>query len=384
MIGILKDIRVLDLGRYISAPSCAQILADMGAEVIKVEKQGRGDEGRSCGPWKNGSSLYFSAYNRNKRSVEIDFRSEDGQKILRGLIEKSDVLIENFRTGTMANMGLSYEEIKKINPRMIMASITGFGQFGPECKRPAYDQVISYRTHLYSKIGEGKFNIGPDLMSDTVAGINAALAIVLALYDREKTGEGQWIDLCMLSSSVYCQPIALADYAMNGEQEEEYFIDAPNGVFKTKDGYVTLTAGPQPMFMRVREVVPSEIIKDEKYINVENRIKDNDLLRAEITKWTMSLTSKEVDQVFFEHGLTGGVINTWEGVLEDTHLRAREHFIDLPVKNAGTVPYSKFPAVFSGHEYKKDTPVPELGADNKSVFKEILGMSDEEIEKLPF
>ena len=254
MINILHDVRVLDLSRYISGPSCCRILADMGAEVIKVEKAGHGDEGRHCGPFHNGSSLYFSAYNRNKKSITIDFRSENGQKVLRGLIAKSDVVVENFKAGTMEAMGLGYEEMKKINPRIILASITGFGQKGPEAKRPAYDEIISCRSRLYAPMGEGKYCIGPDLMSDTIAGMNAATSIVLALYDRKNTGKGQWIDYCMLTSSVGSQPISMADYAMNGEHDA-YFIDAPNGVFETTDGWFQFTVGPQPMFMWFREVI---------------------------------------------------------------------------------------------------------------------------------
>ena len=237
MYEILSDVRVLDISRYISGPSCCRILADMGAEVIKVEKAGHGDEGRHCGPFLNGSSLYFSAYNRNKKSVTVDFRSQKGKEVLRRLIEKSDVIVENFKAGTMAAMGFSYEEIAKINPRAILASITGFGQFGPDAKRPAYDQIVSLRAHLYANgEQEGEFHIGPDLMSDTIMGINAATAIMVALYDRMKTGKGQWLDCCMLTSSVGSWPLAMADYAAYGEREK-YLIDAPNLPFVRSENH---------------------------------------------------------------------------------------------------------------------------------------------------
>jgi len=381
MYEILNDIRVLDLSRYISGPSCCRILADMGAEVIKVEKAGHGDEGRHCGPFLNGSSLYFSAYNRNKKSVSVDFRSEKGKEILRRLIEKSDVIVENFKAGTMEAMGFSYQEIAKINPRAILASITGFGQFGPDSKRPAYDQIVSLRAHLYAK-GErdGEFHIGPDLMSDTIMGINAALAIMVALRDRDKTGKGQWLDCCMLTSSVGSWPLAMADYAAYGEREK-YLIDAPNGIFKAKDGYMQLTCGPQPMFMRVREVIEDPIIQDEKYIDVNNRIKDADLMVSRIAAWMEERTCEEIDEIMAEHGVTCGKICTWEDVLNDRQLAYREDLIQLPVKNCGTIPYAKFPAHFSGHEYITDTPVPELGADNITILTELLGMSMEEAKE---
>ncbi|MBR5471216.1 MAG: CoA transferase [Oscillibacter sp.] len=379
MIKILDDVRVLDLSRYISGPSCCRILADMGAEVIKVEKAGHGDEGRHCGPFHNGSSLYFPAYNRNKKSITIDFRSEKGKAVLRGLIEKSDVIVENFRAGTMAKMGLGFEEIQKINPGAILVSINGFGQFGPDSKRPAYDQIISYRAHLYSNPAEGEFHLGPDLMSDTIMGMNAATAAILALYDRKKTGKGQWLDCCMLTSSVGSWPIALADYAMNGDRGP-YLIDAPNGIFKTKDGYVQLTSGPQPMFMRLREIIEDPIIQDEKYIDGKNRIQDADLLVERVAVWMKEHTCAEVDEIMDTNGITCGKVCTWQDVLDDRQLAYRDDIIHLPVKNCGTVPYAKFPVHFSGHEYLEDTPVPELGENNIDILTSLLGMTPEEAE----
>ncbi len=378
MYQILNGIRVLDLSRYISGPSCCRILADMGAEVIKVEKAGHGDEGRHCGPMKNGSSLYFSAYNRNKKSVTVDFRSDRGKTVLRGLIEKSDVIVENFKAGTMAAMGFGFEEIQKINPRAILVSITGFGQFGPDAKRPAYDQIVSYRAHLYEKVGEGEFRLGPDLMSDTIMGMQAAMSAVLALYDRTNTGKGQWVDCCMLTSSVGSWPIGLADYAANGDRDV-YMIDAPNGKFKTKDGsWMVLISGPQPMFMRLRELVEDPVFQDEKYIQVENRIRDEKLLCDILRKWMLERTSDEVDALMAKNGITCGKIATWDDVLHDRQLAFREDLIQLPVKNCGTVPYAKYPATFSAHPYLEDKPVPELGEDNEAVLGELLGMTPEE------
>lgn len=381
MINILKNVRVLDLSRYISGPSCCRILADMGAEVIKVEKAGHGDEGRHCGPFCNGSSLYFNAYNRNKKSVTVDFRSEKGKVVLRRLIEKSDVIVENFKAGTMAKMGFSFEEIQKINPRAILVSITGFGQFGPDSARPAYDRIVSYRSHLYSKIAEGVFSLGPDLLSDTIMGMNAAMSTILALYDRINTGKGQWVDCCMLTSSVGSWPIALADYAANGDRDE-YSIDAPNGEFQTKDGsWMVLISGPQPMFMRLREIIDDPIIKDEQYIDVENRIRDGELLCQIVRDWMKTKTCEEVDEIMAKNSITCGKIATWEDVLNDRQLKFRDDLIHLPVKGCGTVPYAKYPATFSGHEYIEDTPVPELGADNVTVLSELLGMTPEEAEE---
>ena len=378
MISILNGIRVMDLSRYISGPSCARILADMGADVIKVEKAGHGDEGRHCGPMKNGTSLYFAAYNRNKRSITVDFRSDNGKEVLRRLVAKSDVVIENFKAGTMAAMGLSYDEMKKINPKIILVSITGFGQSGPDSKRPAYDQIVSYRAHLYSKEKDGVFHLGPDLMSDTIAGINAALSVAFALYDRIRTGKGQWVDICMLTSSVGSWPIALADYAANGDRGD-YLIDSPNGIFPSKDGYVTITAGPQPMYMRIRELIDDPVIQDEQYIDVKNRIRDNELLKEHVSNWTKKYTSEQIDEILAHSGITGGKVCTWDDVLNDKQLAYREDLIHLPVKNCGRVPYAKFPGSFSAHEYIPDAAAPELGEHNEEVLTRILGFDKSEV-----
>ena len=380
MINILNGVRVLDLSRYISGPFCARMLADMGAEVIKVEKAGHGDEGRFCGPMCNGESLYFSAFNRNKKSITIDFRSEKGQSVLRKLIEKSDIIVENFKAGTMAAMGLGYEEIKKINPRAVLVSITGFGQTGPDSKRPAYDPIISCRAHLFAQIGEGEFCAGPDLMSDTVAGIHGALAAMLALYDREKTGEGQWVDTCMLTSSLATQAIALSNYAMNDGQDN-YTIDAPNGIYKTKDGYFNITSGPQPMFTRLRQLIDDPVIRDEKYLDVKKRIQDEELLKQHITKWTEVRTNEEIDQILGENMITCGRVSTWGDLLKDRQLEHRDDLVYLPVKNCGKVPYPRFPAKFSAHPEREDKPAPDLGEDNCNVLASLLGMSPEEVEE---
>jgi len=382
MYDILKDIRVLDLGRYISAPSCCRILADMGAEVIKVEKPGRGDETRVSGPFsKEGVSLYFPGYNRNKKSVTVDFRSDRGKKLLRGLIENSDVIVENFRAGTMDAMGFGYEEIKKINPRAILVSITGFGQTGPDAMRPAYDQIASYRAGWYEEVGEGKFSCGGGLVSDTMAGLYAVISIMMALWDRERTNCGQYIDLSMLTSTAGALPNNLANYAITGSTEEA-MRDAPCEFFQAKDGkWMMLVCGPQPMFLRFREVVDDPIIRDERYLDVKNRIRDNDILCDRMRPWVQERTSEEVDRIFLEAGIPCVKMATLDDVLHDRQLQYRDDIMQLPVKGVGKVPYVKFPAKFSAYQYLEDVSAPELGADNIPVFTSLLGMTPEEAEE---
>lgn len=381
MYNILNDIRVLDLCRYISGPSCCRILGDMGAEVIKVEKAGRGDETRVSGPFVNGVSLYFPSFNRNKKSVTVDFRSDNGKELLRRLIEKSDVIVENFKAGTMAAMGFSFEEIHKINPRAILVSITGFGQTGPDAKRPAYDAIVSYRGRMYEPLGGGKFSVGGGMLSDIMAGINAALSIMLALYDRQRTGLGQHIDLCMLTSSVSAMPIDMANYAINGPTEN-ILIDAPNGFFLTKDDkWMMLIVGPQPMFMRLREMVDDPVLRDEQYIDVAARIRDNDMLKEHVSNWVRTKTSDELDEMMAGVGITCVKVSDWDDVLQDRQLKHRDDFIHMEIDGVGTVPFVKFPAKFSNLEYVEDSLPPELGADNMEILTGLLGMSPDEVAR---
>ena len=381
MYNILNDIRILDMSRYISGPSCCRILADMGAEVIKVEKAGRGDETRVMGPYSNGKSLYFPSYNRNKKSVEVDFRSDKGKEIIRRLIEKSDVIVENFKAGTMNAMGFSFEQIHKINPRAILVSITGFGQTGPDAKRPAYDAIVSYRGRMYEDLGDGRFSLGGGMLSDAMAGINAALSIMLALYNRQKTGLGQHIDLCMLTSSVGAMPIDLANYAANGPTEN-MLIDAPNGFFLTKDGkWMMLISGPQSMFLRLRELVDDPILRDEKYLEIPARIQDNDLLKERVSAWVRTKTSDEMDQIMAEAGITCVKVSDWDDVMKDRQLLYRNDFIHLPIDGVGTGPFVRFPAHFSNLDYVQDKAAPPLGADNLDILTGLLGMTPEEAQR---
>ena len=244
MAGILNGIRVLDLSRYIAGPWCGLLLADLGAEVIKVEKAGVGDETRTLGPWKNGKTLYYPAFNRNKKSVTVNFRDKKGVELIKGLIKESDVLLENFRPGTMKKMGLDYSEVKKINPRIVMASVSGYGQVGPYAERPAFDSIIEAMSGMmrYKADSSPTYSRGP--VMDTMGAMYACLGIVLALYNRVHTGRGQYIDQSMYAAGITIRQMDLMNYEVTGEQIGESTADsAPYGFCKAKDGWVNIHAG---------------------------------------------------------------------------------------------------------------------------------------------
>jgi crotonobetainyl-CoA:carnitine CoA-transferase CaiB-like acyl-CoA transferase len=240
---ILEGIRVLDMGRIISAPYCTMLMADMGAEVIKVEKEGAGDDMRTMAPFD------FPAMNRNKKSVTIQFRSEEGKELLRGLIGKSDVIVENFRPGTMEKMGFGYEEVKKINPGIIMASISGFGQTGPYRERAAFDSIIQAMSGIMSVTGtkkSGPARIGAPML-DHISGLFTLSGILLALYDREKTGEGQYIDVSMLDGAVPMLFTHIPNYSalgiIAGTEDTNAPTAVPSGTYAAKDGLIYINGG---------------------------------------------------------------------------------------------------------------------------------------------
>ena len=247
-IGPLAGIRVLDLGRHISCPTCGMTLGDLGAEVIKVEKAGWGDDTRHSGEFYNGVNLYFPTENRNKKSVTINFRSDEGKQLLRELIEKSDVLIENFRPGTMEKMGFGWEEIQKINPRMIMASINGYGQGSPYYLRPGFDSIMAASSGIMdiNRSESGPRITGGIWFIDIMAGMWTTIGILAALRSREVSGKGQYLDTAMYDSCLFSLNTFIPFFDQSGvitRNSTKNAYDCPAGLFKSKDGLVICLAG---------------------------------------------------------------------------------------------------------------------------------------------
>ena len=383
MHNILNGYRVLDFSRYMSGPYCGQILADMGAEVIKVEKINGGDETRNLGPWYNGESLYYPAFNRNKKSVALDFRSEEGKAVLKKLANKADVILENFRPGTLKKMGIDYETMRETNPGLIVASITGFGQEGPYSGRAAFDAIVTHMSGIswvHPKLDEpvkGKGSI-----SDLTCSVYTALSIVLAILEREKTGKGQHLDAAMLSSSVAFGTCDLANYAMTGDRGEIYIPDsAPQGPCRAKDGWLSIHIGTGPMWERVKTVISDPRLHEEKYNDVQKRVEDREYLMGVVEEWAADKTCEEVDEIFVKAGIPVGIMGTWDRIYKDEQLRFRGDIVDVDVPGIGAVPYSAFPVKFSGNEDTGENWSAKLGEHNTEILTELLGMTAEEAEK---
>jgi len=382
MSDILKGVRVLDLCRYVSGPYCCLMLADMGAEVIKVERPGIGDDTRHYPPWKNGVNLYYPGFNRNKKSVTLNFRSKEGIGLLRKLIEKSDVIVENFRAGTMEKMCLGYEEVKAINPRIIMASISGFGQTGPFRDRAGFDGNIMAMSGLSRITPTGVYKCnGP--IADVMSGQNAAFGIMLALYEREKTGKGQYIDVSMYGSAVMPMMQWIADEDANPSVEWTHRNEfSPFGHVKAKDGWLNFNAGPDPMYKRLLKHLDDPILHDPKYQDSATRLKDYSLLMSRISEWAKDKTCDEIETIFLEAGITVGVVATPTRLLKCEHLKQTKRLVKVPVKGVGDITYCAFPFELSEHKNVEYRSATDLGECNEEIYHGLLGLSEEELRQL--
>ncbi|BAP42583.1 CoA-transferase [Pseudomonas sp. StFLB209] len=400
-MGALSHVRVLDLSRVLAGPWSGQILADLGAEVIKVERPGSGDDTRAWGPpflkdaagENTAEAAYYLAANRNKQSVTIDFTRPEGQALLRELAARSDILIENFKVGGLAAYGLDYESLKLSNPRLIYCSITGFGQTGPYAKRAGYDFMIQGLGGLMSLTGRtdaedgaGPVKVGVAL-TDILTGLYASTAMLAALAHRDQTGVGQYIDMALLDVQVACLANQAMNYLTTGTAPRRLGNAHPNIVpyqdFPTADGDFILTVGNDSQFRKFAEVAGQPQWADDprfqtNKLRVTNRAELVMLIRQATVFKTTAQWVAELEAV----GVPCGPINDLAQVFADPQVLARELAISLPHALGGQVPLVASPIRLS------ETPVtyrhapPLLGEHTQGVLQALLGMSEEQIAGL--
>lgn len=383
----LSDIRVLDLGCVLSAPLGASLLADMGADVIKIERPQTGDSARFNNPIIDGVSTYYINFNRSKRGITLNMKSEKGKEVLRRLIETADVLIENFRPGVMDKLGFSYEDVSRINPQIIYASISGFGQDGPYAHRAGYDPVAQAMSGLMSVTGDpgGKqFRCGASI-ADVMAGQNMVLAILAALHYRERTGRGQRIDVALTDVCIIGMSSVNLTYLTKGEvpqpQGNGYTASAPGDSYKTKDGSVVLLAGTQAQWVKLCEVLghPEWTERMEFRTNVE-RVQNKTILNELIDGMIINYTTDEIVKLLLDAGLPAGPIMNVEQVVNDQHFAGtRKMFTTVNDPKLGEIKIMN-----QSFKMSETTPyvrgsAPMLGQDNEEVLRS-LGYSTEEIK----
>ena len=401
MAGPLSHIRVLDLTRVLAGPWCAQNLADLGADVIKVERPKKGDDSRAFGPpWakdQNGKdtteSAYFMCANRGKKSITIDVSKPAGQAIVRDLAKDSDVFLENYKTGDLARYGLGYEDLKKINPRIIYCSITGFGQTGPYREKPGYDFMVQGMGGFMSVTGErdNKPGGGPQRAGvpivDIMTGMYSTIAVCAAIAHRAETGIGQFIDMALLDTQVAILANQGGNFLATGEPPGRLGNTHPNIVpyqaVKTKDGDIILACGNDNLFNRLCEEADAvHLAKDPRFATNAARVNNRDALDELLAPIMMKRTTAEWVKALEAAGVACGPINNLKEVFDDPQVQARGMRIEMPHASAGKVPLIRGPMRFSETPVEHKIGPPLLGQHTDEVLSKTLGKSPAEIAKL--
>jgi crotonobetainyl-CoA:carnitine CoA-transferase CaiB-like acyl-CoA transferase len=383
----LAGVRVLELARILAGPWAGQILADLGADVIKVERKGAGDDTRGWGPpfveGKDGNHLsaaYFHATNRGKRSIELDFESEDGRRIVRKLAARSDILIENFKVGGLAKFGLDYKSLAPENPRLIYCSVTGYGQDGPYAPRAGYDLMVQGMGGLMSITGmpDGKPTRVGIPVSDIFTGVYSVVGILAALTQREKTGKGCFVDTSLLDSTVGVLANQALNYLVSGKAPERTGNAHPNIVpyqeFPAADGHMMIAGGNDAQYVKLCSVLGApELAEDPKYRNNAGRLNNRDELIAKLSALTSRFKRDDLLGKLEAAGLPAGPINDLAQVFADPQVIARGMKIERPnaAAKADSIPGVRTPITFDGWPAAADQGAPQLGQHSAEILKEI-------------
>lgn len=390
--GALENLVVLDLCRVIAGPFCGAMLADMGATVIKVEMPGKGDDARAYAPHINGESLYYSNLNRNKYGITLNMKSEEGKQILKELVQKADILIENFRPGVMDRLGLGYEVLKEINPKLIYGSVSGFGSYGKYKDRPGYDIIAQAMGGLMSITGQqgDPPTRSGNAMGDILGGLNLTIGVLAAVNARSITGKGQRVDVALTDCVVASLEQAIQRYFVSGKIPERrgnsYEAIAPYDTYRAKDGYVVIGCGNQKLYEKFcNEIIHRpELIEDERFKTVPLRVKYNLEIKKYFEEWTMTKTVQEVTDTVLAAGIPAGPIFDLEDIFEDEHIVGdREMILKTTHPVMGDIVLNGNPVKLM--DTKPDVlrkPSPTLGEDNAFILKEFLGKTDEAVNTL--
>jgi len=388
---LLEGIRVLDLSRVLAGPYCTMMLGDLGADVVKVEVPGRGDDTRHWGPpfAEGGESAYYLCANRNKRGMTLNMKSERGLSILKNLIKHSDILVENFRVGTLEGWGLSYEELQRLRPGLIYCTITGYGYSGPYRDKPGYDFVIQAQGGVMSITGptEGEpYKVGVAI-ADITAGLFACNAILASLYARGQTGAGQRIDISLLDSQVAWMANVASNFLISGERPRRYGNAHPNivpyQVFKARDDYFALGVGNDLQWKKLVEILEQEAwAKDERFATNASRVENRDILiplledqfkRHDAAYWLSKIEAS---------GIPVSVINSIDRVFDDPQILARQMKVNMQHPTADSVPVVGSPLVIPTAPVAYRLPPPLLGEHTEEILKELLGYDQDDVEEL--
>ncbi len=385
----LEGVRVLDLSRYVAGPFCCQILGDHGADVVKVEKPDGGEPARAIAPFVKGESLYFLVHNGSKRGVTINLRSPEGMGLLRKLIAKADVLVENFRAGTMDRMGLGYERLAAEHPRLILVSNSGFGTDGPYAERLAFDEIVQSMSGLAHLTGEadGPPTLTGTYVADYVAGLYGAIGTLMALQLRERTGRGQWVRTNLFQSLVSIMNTTVTRHLLTGEplarQGNRNSSIAPGDVYRARDGYVTIEAITQEMWEDLAEAMDRrDLLSDPRFQDVAARRRNVEAMDREIQAWMEARTVEDVVSILAEQGVPCGPVHDLTSLVQDRQFQANQTVVDVECPPLGAVPLLAPPIRLLPDMDPVRTRPPRLGEHTEEVLTEWLGLQREEVSRV--
>jgi len=391
----LAGIRVVALEQYMAGPYCSLLLADAGAEVIKIERPGAGDPRRSMPPFaeKDGKrkAAGFMAYNRNKKSLALDMSKPEGQQVVRDLAAKADVLVENLRPGSTDKMGLGYEALKAVNPRLVYATISGFGRLpgyeGPYGNRPAFDIVAEAMSGIMNLVG---FEDKPPTwtlygMADIYTGVVTAFGVMQALFMRERTGEGQWVDSAMYDNMLSLNEAMVALYSVAGQSNTRGVPKNayPRGAYQASDGYIALNVPDDRVWKRLAETVGRpELVEDERTCDGTVRSANRAFIDEIIEGWLAGQTREEAVEALNKAGVPTGPVNTAEDVFACPQVQARGMLMPVDDPEVGEYRYARTPLHMSAAPTLPADPAPALGGDSRSILEDLLGYDAAKIDTL--
>jgi crotonobetainyl-CoA:carnitine CoA-transferase CaiB-like acyl-CoA transferase len=388
--GALHGVRVLDLTRVLAGPYCTMFLGDLGAEVVKVEQPGVGDDTRGWGPpFAGGESAYFLSVNRNKKSLALDLKSPEGKGLLRRLAYKSDVLIENFRPGTMERLGLGEKDLRGAHPRLIYASLSAFGADGPMSASPGYDLIVQAWGGLMSITGlpDGEPTKVGVAIIDVIAGLMLGKAICAALYARERLGVGQKLDTSLLEAQVACLVNAGSNYLIGGQIPGRYGNAHPSIVpyqsFKTADGYLVVGVASETIWKRFCFAIGrADLIDHPRFVKNAERVAHRDELLKMLGEIFSSRDSKTWSQILQEAEVPCAPVQTVDQVFNDPQVSHRDMLAEMEHPSAGKIKMAGIPVKFSATPATLRLPPPRLGEHTQNVLEDWLGMNEQEIAVL--
>jgi crotonobetainyl-CoA:carnitine CoA-transferase CaiB-like acyl-CoA transferase len=374
----LEGVRVIDLSAYLSGPYCSMILADHGADVIKIERPQEGDEARRMPPFINGESAPFMLWNRNKRSVALDLKAERDRVLCLDLVRDADVFIENFKPGVAARLGLGYDALAALNPRLIYCSISGFGQTGPHRARGGFDLMVQAMSGIMSVNGpeDGPPHRVPMAIADIGAGMFAAIGVLAALQARTRTGRGQHVDTALYDAAVSFGLYEAAHLFATGENPprlgQAHRASAPYQVFRTSDGWITIGANTQALWIKFCEVIGrSEFARDPRFHNNAARVANRPALAALVQEALAAATTRDWMARFEAAGIPAGPVQTYAEVFADPQVKAREMVAELEHPSAGKTRTLGIPVKLSDTPGALRHPAPRLGEHTEEIIEEL-------------